>query len=114
MVATRRRCALLGIKDPALQSKLIDTKMLPILSCAVEVWGMKRSIVEAAEVLHKGFLKSLLGIQKFTANEVVLAELGRFPLQTHFLQQILRYHHRTMGLGSTRLVTLAMMEGFYF
>ena len=110
MVATRRRCALLGIKDPALQSKLIDTKMLPILSCA----GMKRSIVEAAEVLHKGFLKSLLGIQKFTANEVVLAELGRFPLQTHFLQQILRYHHRTMGLGSTRLVTLAMMEGFYF
>jgi len=107
--ATRRSCAPLGIRDPALQCKLFDTLVPPILSYAVEVWSVKRSIDEAAEVLHKSFLKSLLGIWKSTANEIVLAELGRFPLQTHFL-----HHHRTMGLDSTRLVTLAMMEGFQF
>lgn len=39
-------------------------------------------MVETAEVLHMGFLKSLLVSRKATANEFVLAELGRFPLQT--------------------------------
>ena len=37
--AMRRRCAELGIRDPALQCKLFDTFVLPILSYAVEVWG---------------------------------------------------------------------------
>ena len=96
MFAMWWRCALLGIRDPALQCKLFDTLVLPILSYSVEVWGMKRSYCEAAAVLHKSFLKHLLGIRTSTANEIVLAELGRFPLQTYFLQQILRYHHRTM------------------
>ena len=55
------------------------------------------------------FLKHLLGIQKSRTNEIVLAELGRFLLQIHFLQQVLRYDHRTVDLCGTRLVTLAMM-----
>ena len=38
-----------------------------------------------------------------TANEIALAEFGRFPLQVHFWQQILRYH--------SRLVKLAMVDG---
>jgi len=107
-------CTPMGIRDPALQCKLFDTLVLPIVSYAVEVWGVKRSYGEAAEVLHKSFLKHLLGIWKSTANEIVLAEFGHFLLQMHFLQQILRYHHRTVGLDSTRLVTFAMMEGFNF
>ena len=53
MFAMRRRCALLGIRDPALQCKLFDTLVLPILSYAVEVWGVKHSFGEAAEVLHR-------------------------------------------------------------
>jgi len=113
----RYRCAFLGIRDPALQCKLFDTLMLPILSYAVEIWGVKRSYGEPAdllEVLHESFLKHLLGIRKSTANEIVLAELRHFALQTHFLQQNLRYHHMTMGLDSMRLVTVAMMEGFKF
>ncbi len=76
MFATWWQCALLGIKEPALQSKLFATLVLPILSCAVEVWGVKRSIGEAAEVLHKGFLKSLLGNWKSTANEGCTSRLG--------------------------------------
>ncbi len=91
--------------------------MLPILSYAVEIWGVKRSYGEPAdllEVLHESFLKHWLGIRKSTANEIVLADLRRFALQTHLLQQNLRYHHKTMGLDSMRLVPVAMMEGFKF
>ncbi len=43
---------------------------------------------------------------------MVLAELGRFPLQVHFWQQILRYHHRTIALDDVRLVKLTMVDGF--
>ncbi len=74
--------------------------------------GVKPSFGEAAEVLHRSFLKSLLGIRKSTSNEVVLAELGRYPLQVRFWQQIMKYHQRTLGLDGTRLVTLAMLDGF--
>ena len=97
----------MGIRDPALQCKLFDTLVLPILSYGVEVWGVKSSLGEAAEVLHRSFLKSLF--RKSTSNEIVLAELGRYPLQ-----QILKYHQRTFGLDDTRLVSLAMMDGFTF
>ena len=114
MFAMRRRCAEVGIRDPALQCKLFDNLVLPILSYGVEVWGMKSSLGEAAEVLHRSFLKSLLEIRKSTSNEVALAELGRYPLQIRFWQQILKYYQRTFGLDDTRLVSLAMMDGLTF
>ena len=111
MFAMRRRCALLGIRDPAMQCKLFDTLVLPILSYACEVWAVNPNVGEAAEVLHRSFLKHLLGVEICTANETVLAEFGRFPLQVHFWQQILRYHHRVVALDNSRLVKLAMVDG---
>ena len=115
LFAMRRRCALLGIQDPALQCKLFDTLVLPILSYGCEVWGVDTKCGAAAEALHREFLRRLLGVRKSTANHMVLAELGRFPLQVHFWQQILRYHHRTcctIALDNVRLVKLAMVDGF--
>ena len=47
-----------------------------------------------------------------TANHMVLAELGRLPLQVHFWQQILRFHHRTIALDNVRLVKLATVDDF--
>ena len=43
---------------------------------------------------------------------MVLAELGPFPLQVHFWQQILRYHHRKIALDNVRLVKLTMVDSF--
>ena len=74
-----------------------------ILSYVCEVWTVSPSVGEAAEVLHRGFLRHLLGVRISTMNEIVLAELGRFPLQMHSWQQVLRYHHRTVALDDTRL-----------
>jgi len=39
------------------------------------------------------------------------AELGRFPLQVHFWQQILRHHHRTIALDNVHLGQLAVVDG---
>ena len=111
MFAMRRRCALFGIRDPAMQCKLFDTLVLPILSYACEIWAVNPNVGEAAEVLHRSFLKHLLGVRTCTANEIVLAEFGRFPLQVHFWQQILRYHHRVVALDNSRLVKIAMVDG---
>ena len=60
MFAMQRRCALLGIRDPAMQCKLFDTLVLPILSYACEVWAMNPNVGEAAEDLHRSFLEHLL------------------------------------------------------
>ncbi len=95
LFAMRRRCALLGIRDPALQCTAL---VLPILSYGCEVWGVDIKCGAAAEALHRDFLRRMLGVRRSTANYVVLAELGRFPLQVHFWQQILRYHHKTIAL----------------
>ena len=64
----------------------------------------------AAEALHKGFMKSLLGVRKSVATHMVLAELGCFPLQIHFWLRVLRYLHRTIALDNAR--HLAMVDGF--
>ena len=43
MFAMRRQCALLGIRDSALQCRLLDTFVLPILRYGAEVWGVQGS-----------------------------------------------------------------------
>ena len=48
-----------------MQCKLFDTLILPIfkLSYACEVWAVNTNVGEAAEVLHRSFLKHLLGVR---------------------------------------------------
>ena len=58
-------------------------------------------------------MKQFLGVRKSTANQIVLAEFGRFPLQIHFWQQILRYHNRVRALPNNRLDKLALIDGFW-
>ena len=93
-------------------SKLSDTLVLPILSCVCEVRGVDTKCDAAAEALHRDFLRRLLGLMKSTANHMVLAEFGRFPLRIHFWQQILRYHRSIIALDNVRLVELAMVDSF--
>ena len=96
-------CALLPISDPELRCKLFDSLVLPILSYASEVWGVDEKIGDAAELLHRQFLKHILGVRGSTANVIVLAELGRFPLCFHWWQQILRYHNRINTRAQKRM-----------
>ena len=114
LFAMRRRCAWLGIRDLASQCKLFDTLVLPILSYGCEVWGVNPKLVKpqnSCTETSRRILKRLLGVRKSTMNGIVLAELGHFPLQIHFWQQTLRFHHRALALGKSCLVKLAFLEG---
>ena len=67
-----------------------------------------------AEQLHRQFLKHLLGVRGNTANFIVLAEFGRYPLRFHWWQQVLRYHNRINNLsGDERLIQCAFVEGLH-
>ena len=109
--AMRRRCAHLHIRDPALQCKLFDSLVKPILSYASEVWAVDPKVGASTEKLHRQFLKQLLRVRNSTTNEMVLAEFGRYPLQTHFWQQVLRFHNRAVQMPNSRLVKLALVDG---
>ncbi len=76
----RRRCAELRIFDPTLQCQLFDALVKPVLRYGCEVWSdhMAR---EQLEVVHRGFLKSSLGVSTTTSSYIVLAEFGMFPLK---------------------------------
>ena len=67
LFAVRQRCALLGIQDPALQCKLFDTLVLPILSYGCEVWGLDtdaKLLRCNSRSLHRDFLRRLLAGQE--------------------------------------------------
>jgi len=100
----------LPISDPKVRCKLFDSLVLPILSYASEVWGVNGGIGDAAELLHRQFLKRMLGVRDSTANFVVLlvAELGR--LRFHWWRQILRNHDRINNLSRSDDERLIMIK----
>ena len=117
MHAMNRRCAFLHISDPKQRCKLLDSLVLrsiPILSYASEVWDVDEKVGKSAEQLHRQFLKHVLGIRGNTANLIVPAEFGRYPLHFHWWQQILGYHNRINNLpGDERLIKFAFVGGLH-
>jgi hypothetical protein len=60
------------------------------------------------EVVHRTFLKSLLGVSTTTSSYVVLAEFGRFPLEIFWWQQTMCFLSRVSFEGdSNRMLMLA-------
>ena len=94
-----------------MQCQLFDALVLPILSYACEVWAVDEKVGDVAERLHRQFLKHLMGVRDSVANTIVLAELGRFPLQLHWWQQVLCFHNRAHTMSDTCLVRSAFLEG---
>jgi hypothetical protein len=62
-------------------------------SYAYEVWVDSKKI-KAIEIVYRGFLKSLLGVQKTTSMSIVLAEFGKFPFEHFAWGQALMYYNR--------------------
>lgn len=113
-----RRCAFLHISDPKQRCKLLDSlalRSIPIHSYASEVWDVDEKVGKSAEQLHRQLLKHVLGIRGNTANLIVLAEFGRYPLHFHWRQQILEYHNCISNLpaGGERLIKCAFVGGLH-
>ena len=68
-------------KRPSITIKLFRSLIEPILLYASDFWGvLKMPSNNPIETLFMSFCKQLLGVQKQSANDGVLLELGQFPL----------------------------------
>jgi len=100
------RCTKLRISDPALQCQLFDALVKPVLNYGCEVWS-DHIAREQLKVVHRAFLKSLLGVSTTTSSYVVLAEFGRFPLEIFWWQQTMRFLSRVNSeVDSDRMLRL--------
>lgn len=104
--ALRRRCADLKINDPAIVCQLFDALVKPILSYGCGLW-VDEPTTKSLEAIHRGFLKSLLGVNDTIPSRIVLAEFGRFPLILFWRQQALKYKARMSTSLPSRLMSLA-------
>jgi hypothetical protein len=80
LFALNRRCVELHIVDVKLCCDLFNTLVHSIASYACEVWVDSKKI-EVIKVVYRGFLKSLLKVQKTTSTSIMLAEFSKFPFE---------------------------------
>ena len=77
-----------------IQCELFDQLVTPILLYGSEVWGYMK--LDQIERLHKLFLKSLLRLNKGTANCMAYGEVGRLPLQHTVNKRMVSYWIRLL------------------
>ena len=108
----QQRSVDIGITSPKLKCSLFDSLVAPVMSYGCEIWGVHHLIghYEEAEKLHRSFLKRLIHVRKNVPTNVLLAELGRFPLCFEWQKLILRFFNRLVELPQDRLLKHAFME----
>ena len=117
MHSCRARCAELGIEAADVQLRLFSTMVDSVLSYGAEVWGVQLaakaaarggSAGSAAERLHLGFLRQLLGVRQSTPNAVVLAETGEQPLWQRWLRRAAKLWNRVLQQPEGSLLRQAL------
>jgi hypothetical protein len=89
--------------DVELHCDLLNTLVRSTASYAYEVWVNSKKI-EAIEVVYRGFLKSLLGVQKTTSMSIMLAKFGKFPFEHFAWGQALLYYNRVSMIIKNRIL----------
>jgi hypothetical protein len=111
LFALQQRCQVLQLTDAAIQCKLFDALVKPILSYACEIWavdfGKQNNSLERIQ-LH--FLRSFLHVRSSTASCAILGEFGRYPLQLHWDKLTAKYWNRMFSLDNNRLVKRAFLD----
>jgi len=129
MHALFSRCSELHISSPQLMLSLFDSLVRPVLSYGCEVWcvdygmqvhehleeqrvemGTKRSKPDGQELLHKKFIKRILGVCNSTPDMIALGEVGRLPLAFFRLRLILKYWNRLCASPEHRLLKKAFID----
>ena len=75
-----------------LQLELFDNLVLPIMLYGCEIWGCGR--YDDLEILHRKYLKHILGVSGKTVNNMVYGELGRYPLEIQIKERVVGYWGR--------------------
>ena len=115
----RARCAALGVESAPSQLRLFSALVDSKLSYGAEVWGMQLAAKAAAagggstrcaaEKLHLGYLRQLLGVRQSTPKAVVRAETGELPLWTRWLLRATRLWNRALAAPEDSLLRQAVM-----
>ena len=113
LFAMRRRAWELGAGAVEHQLQLFDIFVKPVLSYGCEVWGVDvlGQPGSAPERVHRWLCRRLLALPQSACSATALAELGRWPLHVHWVQQLVRFWNRLLELqGSERLVSWAFQD----
>ena len=108
LAACNSRCAALGIVAAGVRLSLFSTMVDSVLSHGAEVWAVQLVAAaaagsprggtcgsgSAAEALHLGHLRRLLGVRQATPNGAVLLETGERPLWVRWLVRAGRLWNR--------------------
>ena len=106
MHSCRALSAALGIGAAPVQLQLFSTMVDSVLSYGAEVWGMQLAAKAAAghgstgcaaDTLHLGYLRRLLGVRQGTPHAVVLAECGKRPLWLRWVMRAARLWNRALA-----------------
>ena len=106
------RCTELGITTPSLMCRLFDSLISPVLSYAAEIWSFApgASIArDAAETLHRRFLRRIAGMHPTTLTSATYAKFGRTPLSLHWTRLAASYFSRVAALPGDRPVKRAFL-----
>ena len=86
----------------------------------IEIWGpgylnntATFNGIDPAEVLHRHFLRRLLGVRPNTPNLILYSEFGRYPLRCHWNKRIYAYYQRLTKLsaaGHRFILTAALRD----
>jgi len=106
LFAMRRRCALLGIQDPALQCKLFDTSGVTHPELWLQSLGHGRQMLCSSRSLALGVSKTSVRCQE------VYSKPHAFHCKFTFGSRFCFVYHRIIALDNMRLVSLAMVDGF--
>ena len=68
---------------------LFDSYVSSILCYSCEIWGFYNA--KSLEIIHKKFLKRLLGVKRTTNDCAVYKETGRYPLSINWKLRILKF-----------------------
>ena len=120
LFALYRKCAELDIHNVYTKLHLFDTLVKPILNYGCEIWGpsilskgkklVQSGFREELEILHRSFLRHLLGIRKSVPDIILMCELRREPLVMSIIKQFVNFWNRVQSRPSSDLVKIAMME----
>lgn len=108
----QQRCRELGVSDPYFKLQLFDVLVTPVLYYGCEVWGplATQKQKESVERIQRSFVRELLRLRKSTPSMIMLAEVGRFPLEIGQWKRVVKFYNRVMEREDNDIVKRAMLD----
>jgi hypothetical protein len=83
-------CRNVGSLPPRTAFKLFDSLVVSVMAYGIEVWYSDVAC-KRLEMLHKNFIRYVLGVRRSTPLLALYGETGRFPLQLKFSAAVVKY-----------------------